>query len=142
MDQDELRVLGEPQDAPAEVWQAAVTEALSRPSDESFTDFLTWDDSPGLDEGLDTGWDDPAYGNEGWEPGAPVLPDSGTDLTQGGVDGDWVEDQGLADDNDDPFGRDTLDQDAFDPNTESLDPGTGHNDTDTWLDPDVGFDGG
>lgn len=138
MDEEELRVLGEPHEAPADVWQGAVAEALSRPLDESLAGFLTWDDSPGLDEGLDTGWDDPAYGNEGWE-GAPALPDPGTDLTQSDFGGAWADDPEpapLADDNDDPFGGDPFDRD-----TGGLDAATGHNDTDTWLDPGDGFGG-
>lgn len=138
MDEEELRVLGEPPDAPAEVWQAAVAEALSRPLDESLADLLTWDGGPGPDGGLDTGWEEPAHGNGGWE-AAPALPEPGTDLSHSDFGGAWAHDPGpvpLAEDDDDPVGGDPFGQDSG-----GLDAATGHNETDTWLDPGEGFDG-
>ena len=147
VDEDELRVLGEPHDAPDDVWEGAVGEALSRPLDESLADFLTWDDNPGLDDGLDTGWDDPAYGTEPWDDGG-VDPAAVHDPSAG-LDGGWFEGSGHdapldqegdaldTQHHDDPFGHDLLADDSL--GHDGTPDGSGHG-LDAWFGPEDGFD--
>lgn len=141
MDEDELRVLGEPYDAPEQVWQGVVSEALTRPPDPSLAELLDWGDNPGPDDGLATGWDDPAYGTESWDGASAGAGDAGTDLTHADpthtdpthvdLDDEWSGQTSL-DATEDDFGA------GLDLGPDPLDPAPGDNDPGTWFDPDDG----
>lgn len=136
MDENEPRVLGEPQALPDDVWQGAISEALSRPLDESLADLVSWDEGPALDEGLDTGWDDPAYGNDGWQDGElSSLAEYDGDAHSGGPDSD--EHTGALDDGSGWAEADGLDEHGVDLEHDDLTGEVGdsltHEATDSWY---------